>query len=64
MYIFSLVTNCYLPIYTDLLLLLLLYFMYRVYLVLRGASRSYIDRSVSPDDDGYVFCLQHSLQSL
>ena len=32
--------------------------MYRVCPVLGGASRSYIDCSVYPGDDGYVFCLQ------
>ena len=32
--------------------------MYRVCRVLGGGIRSYIERSVSPGDDGYVFRLQ------
>jgi hypothetical protein len=37
---------------------IIFYFMYRVCQVLGGASRLYIERSVSPGDDNYVFCLQ------
>jgi len=56
----SLVTNCIICHWAQTLDYYL-YIIYGMSWVLGGASRSYIEYSMSPCDNRYVFCLQYRM---